>query len=305
MSNSAPTKTPFYRANHAERYARQELIDEIQSETGINLISFVCGRSATIARDDVMAFQDLLHNVAPETRLDLLLHTPGGDVDTAEKLLSMVRDTVKTARLRVIVPDFAKSAGTLIAIGADSIVMSDTSELGPMDPQFELRDARGNILVHSVLHYLAAYQEHSEALRKNPDDRVAAIMLSKLEPETVKLVQSVRDRATRCAERALQLGMFRNKPDRNHTAVAGRLVSIDHYPSHRQRIGWDEAKKDLQLEVEYLLPSTRVWQKFWELHLRQRISLHAEEKLFESKLVSLTTRMQNRHRDPEESGEMA
>ena len=65
---------------------------------------------------------------------------------------------VGTGRLRVIVPDFAKSAGTLIALAADKIVMSDSSELGPIDPQFLKKDGDGNARWLSVLSYLKAYE---------------------------------------------------------------------------------------------------------------------------------------------------
>lgn len=41
-------------------------------------------------------------------------------------------------RLTVIVPDQAKSAATLLALGAHQILMGPTSDLGPVDPQFQL-----------------------------------------------------------------------------------------------------------------------------------------------------------------------
>ena len=92
------------------------------------------GDESWIDLDDTMPFVDLLHNAPPDHDLDLLLHTIGGSADTAEKLMGMMRNHVATATLRVIVPDFAKSAGTLIVLGADRVVMSDMSELGPIDP---------------------------------------------------------------------------------------------------------------------------------------------------------------------------
>jgi ClpP class serine protease len=46
-----------------------------------------------------------------------MLHTGGGDIDAAEKLMAMIRKTVSTGGVRVIVPDSTKSAGTLMALG--------------------------------------------------------------------------------------------------------------------------------------------------------------------------------------------
>ena len=67
--------------------------------------------------------------------LDLLLQSPGGDIDKAENIVYMCRN--RFSSFRVIVPESAKSAATLIALAADSIIMGYTSELGPIDPQIE------------------------------------------------------------------------------------------------------------------------------------------------------------------------
>ena len=129
------SKTPAFQAMHALRYRRQDLIGEIEKLTGHKLICYLGGHHGEISRDDAVFFGDLLHNIPSDHPVDLLLQTPGGDIDAAEKLISMVRNRVGSARLRVIVPDYAKSAGTLIALGADVVMMSDSSELGPIDPQ--------------------------------------------------------------------------------------------------------------------------------------------------------------------------
>lgn len=122
------SKTPAFQAMNAARYKRQDMIRSIQQTTERRLICYVAGQAQMICRDDVLFFVDLLHHAERSAPLDLLLHTPGGDMDAAEKLITMVRNVVGSATLPFIVPDFAKSAGTLMALGADSIVMSDSSE---------------------------------------------------------------------------------------------------------------------------------------------------------------------------------
>src|SRR5262249_18981403 len=117
-----PRKTPFYQAINALRYQRQAIIERIQGRTRVKLICYVAGIGAPISRDDTIGFADLLYKLRSAAPLDLLLHTPGGDIDAAEKLISMVRAKVENARLRIIVPDFAKSAGTLMTLGADRLI---------------------------------------------------------------------------------------------------------------------------------------------------------------------------------------
>ena len=143
LDDAVPTirKTPFFQASHAARYQRQALIRQIEAASNRTLVCYVSGNACAIERDDTLPMVDLLHNIEVGSDIDLLLHTGGGDIDAAEKLISMVRQRVGTGTLRAIVPDYAKSAGTLMVLGTDVVLMSDTSELGPIDPQIVLADA--------------------------------------------------------------------------------------------------------------------------------------------------------------------
>ena len=280
------TRTPFFEASHASRYQRQTLIKKIQERTGRLLICYVSGPACLIDRDDTIAFVDLLHNVPPQRDLDLLLHTGGGDIDAAEKLISMLRNRVGSAELRIVVPDYAKSAGTLMVLGADRVVMSDTSELGPIDPQVVLSDGKGNRIPHSVQCYLDAYEQHTETLQRDPDNAAAQIMLAKLDPATIKLFEAVRDRARKFAEDQLKKGMFRN--DGNWSLAASALLNTKRWQSHGQMISWEDAQDPkIGLAVEYLEPKSEAWQDYWLLYCLQRLGAQDGQKLFESDYASL------------------
>jgi hypothetical protein len=277
----APTKTPFYEAIHALRYQRQAIIRRIQDNTGRKLLCYVAGDAAPLDRDDPVGFVDLLHNVQAGQDVDLLLHTVGGDIDVAEKLITMLRTKVGTGRLRVVVPDFAKSAGTLIAIGADVIVMSDMSELGPIDPQIVLTDGNGNRIRHSVQSYIDAYKAHTTALKKDPNDVAAAIMLGKLDPATVKLFESVMTRARSLAETLLQQGMFKELG--NWSQAASALIDTNRWQSHGQMISWQDATDPkIGLTVDYLDPKSDLWTEYWQIYCLQRLAVGDQQKLFES-----------------------
>jgi hypothetical protein len=280
-----PTKTPLYQAMHGDRYRRQDLIKQIQINSRRRLICYVSGIEALIDRDDTLGFVDLLHNMPRGGNLDLLLHTGGGNVDAAEKLIWMVRATVGAGHLRVIIPDFAKSAGTLIALGADKIVMSDTSELGPIDPQITLNDGHANFIPHSVLHYLDAYKTHSESLQLNANDVAAQIMLGKLDPATVKVFEAARDRAREVGEKHLRRWMFQTEKG-NFTDIVRLLMDIKRWPSHGQMINWQDAH-EIGLLVDYLDPESEEWRSYWQLYCLQRLAVKDRQKLFESEYTSL------------------
>src|SRR5688572_4740215 len=86
----ATEKTPMFTAMNAARYQRQTLIRDIESNNP-KLLCYVAGTKAAVDRVDTLGFVDMLHNVKPGEPIDLMLHTPGGDVDAAEKLITLVR----------------------------------------------------------------------------------------------------------------------------------------------------------------------------------------------------------------------
>lgn len=282
-----PTKTPFFQAIHALRYQRQAMIKLIESRLKHPIICYVSGNLCAIDRDDIIGFADLLHNIPIGSDLDLLLHTGGGDIDAAEKIISLVRKRVGEGKLRIIIPDFSKSAGTLMALGADSLIMSDTSELGPIDPQIVLADGDGNRIRYSVQNYLDAYVTHSATLAMSPTNVPAQIMLSKLDPGRVKLFESVRDRARNIAQNQLKRGMFRDGTG-NYTKTAAALLDTTRWLTHGQMISWEDAADDeIGLTVEYLEPTTEEWQEYWQLYCLQRLAIGDRQKLFESNYASL------------------
>jgi len=281
-TSPAPTKTPMYEAVNAPRYHRQELIKKIEAEFGRKLICYVSGSAATIDRDDTVGFMEVLHNLPPDTSIDLMLHSRGGDVDAAEKLLSLVQSTVGSGKLRVIIPEFAKSAGTLMVLGADTLLMSDTSELGTIDPQIWADDGQGNTVCHSVLSCIDAYSTHSAALVKDPNDPVARLMLGKLDPTTLQTYTAIRERARNFAENQLK------RKGRNFSAITSALLDTKRWPSHGQMIGWQDATHELNLEVEYLPPRSSQWQSYWRLYCLLRLAVSPKQNIFESAYASLT-----------------
>jgi hypothetical protein len=81
---------------------------------------------------DVHGFMECCYGVE-QRELDLVLHSPGGSPQAAERVLEYLR--TRFDYIRAIVPLQAKSAATMIALGCDEIVVGAHSELGPIDPQ--------------------------------------------------------------------------------------------------------------------------------------------------------------------------
>ena len=85
-----------------------------------------------ITNEDLNAFMSVMFGMDWTKGLTLLLHTPGGVTNAAETIVAYLHS--KFQDIEVIVPTYAMSAGTMVSLGANRIVMGRQSQLGPIDP---------------------------------------------------------------------------------------------------------------------------------------------------------------------------
>ena len=123
--------------------ARVRLLRLIEEKRGSRVISLIHRQETLsllgfpLARYiDINDSEEILRAIKltdPSLPIDLILHTPGGLVLAAEQIaLALCR---RKGKVTVLVPHYAMSGGTLIALAADEIVMDENAVLGPVDPQ--------------------------------------------------------------------------------------------------------------------------------------------------------------------------
>lgn len=272
------------------RWRRRGLIERIERETGRILLCYVSD-DPPIDRDDVLSLQALLDPVPLGSGIDLLLHSPGGYVDVAEKLVYMLRKRVEGHApsggdhgLTVIVPERAKSAATLMTFGADRIVMSSTSELGPIDPQFEV--LRGNrVEMHGVRAYLEAFQEAEELCRRHPENAVFRAAYERFDPLMAHRMRQEINRVGHAVEDLLQ-GSGSNYTLASRKFVAERWMDPQVLPTHEQTISYGKAQEFGLTHVEYVEPTTLLWRMYWTLYQALRKVCGDDRKVFESSALS-------------------
>lgn len=121
---------------------RRKYLKQISDITGRNVIAYYSGwlqkpnAADTAVNDkDKSGFMLAIHKLDKSKGLDLLLHTPGGDIAATESLVDYLY-SIFGKDIRVIVPQISMSAGTMIALCSKEIIMGKHSNLGPIDPQF-------------------------------------------------------------------------------------------------------------------------------------------------------------------------
>ncbi|MFL5816077.1 MAG: SDH family Clp fold serine proteinase [Conexibacter sp.] len=280
-----PEQTPLYHALERARYDRQARIRTIEERTGRRLIAYVAGGMTSISAVDIPPFVDILDDIPQDSDLDLLLHTPGGDVDQAERIVLLCRKRVGSGCFRVIVPDSAKSAGTLIAIAADSIVMGEPSELGPIDPQVTIATAKGEPMIRPAQSFLDGLR----AIVDQAEDELSAAyfpLLDKLDPALIDFCRKALQRSEQFAEKFLARYMLKDEPEKARQ-VAHALNDVREHLSHGAVIDAERAL-ELGLKVDLLAHDDDLWQAYWRLYCDIRMAMTgASSRLYEGRKASL------------------
>jgi len=119
--------------------SRLELIKQIEKDRNSAVICYITGdrdKFTTKIGDDVIPilFRHL-ELIGNKDSIDLLLYTRGGDMVVPIRIVKIMRSFCR--KFSILIPYRAHSAGTLIALGADEIVMTKLGELTPVDPTAE------------------------------------------------------------------------------------------------------------------------------------------------------------------------
>lgn len=194
---------------------------------------------APLVGTDIPVLGNVLRKVGDVHTLNLILHSPGGDGTVVEKTVSLCR--TQCHRFRVVIPNEAKSAATLIALAADEIVMGPPSELGPIDAQVP-------VVANGVWQYLSAQsfidardelrREHAELVKKGEDTTAVLQMIASLDLPFIVECERMMDFGRDVAKKLLGMYMFKRGPGRSDkiTKVVETLSSVKRFKVHgRQR----------------------------------------------------------------------
>ncbi|MFN7220099.1 MAG: SDH family Clp fold serine proteinase [Burkholderiales bacterium] len=195
---------------------------------------------------DKTGFMTCSHEVNRSAGLDLILHTPGGDVSATESLIDYLH-SLYNGDIRAIVPQLAMSGGTLMALSCSEIIMGRQSSLGPVDPQIGGMPAQG---------ILEEFEQAKAEITQNS----AAIplwqpILQKYWPTLITSCQHAITLSDDLLKRFLEQCMFKNDPqplrDQKIATVAQALGKQKTSLTHNRHISVDAAIK-LGLNVQRL-----------------------------------------------------
>lgn len=231
---------------------RRKYLRQLQRHTGRNVIAYYSGflskprvEGTEINDEDKNGFMLCIHNLDKTKGLDLLLHTPGGDGAATESLVDYLR-SIFGLNIRVIVPQIAMSAGTMIACSCNEILMGRESSLGPIDPQFGIIGAIG-LMTEVRRAYLEILNNPQAALFWNP-------ILGKITPSFIQRCEEAIKNSNEFITRTLAENMFSTLSARSRVAKikkVSKLLSNEEGRGHNTHFQF-EACEAAELNVSRL-----------------------------------------------------
>lgn len=238
------------------RYSdRKVILEKIEAERKSKAILYVTGdrpgMETQISPEIIDFFVDHLDALWPVNRISLVLHTNGGSTAAAWRLVNLLRTFCE--ELEVIVPAKAMSAGTLICLGADKILMTKQATLGPIDPSLNgplnpmitgMPNQRAPVSVEAIQGYIDVVREKLEITESQPLAGIWSNLASQIHPLVLGQIfrsrQQIRDLATKLLK-------YQSKPSKDLRNIVSFLCSES--GSHDHSINRREAS-ELGLEVE-------------------------------------------------------
>ncbi len=234
-----------------------DLIKNLEKQRNSRLISYVTSDrvpfATRIASDIVPLLSNLLDKIGKVKRISLFLYTSGGDMLAPIRIVKLIRNHCEN--FEVLVPYKAHSAGTLIAMGADRIVMDKLGELSPVDPttghpfnpQNPLNPQQHLEISVEDLNSYFLFAKEKAGVKEDQMEGIYKLLVDKLHPLSIGNAYRAYRMARLLTERLLWLHMDKKIDEEKINKIVKEItgdITIHAYPIDR-----DEAS-DLGLKIE-------------------------------------------------------
>lgn len=261
---------------------RKELIARLEEKVNARLLVLITGdrqgMETRVAPDVLPLVPEHLARIGSTENLALFLYTPGGDSIAGWGLVNLLRQYC--TRLKVLVPFRALSCGTLIALGADEILMGKHGLLSPVDPSVASpfnppapgvqQPGRISLLPVSVEDMIGFLDLARKEIGLKADEsmvEVLRILADKVHPLALGAVYRAREQNSSLARRLLL-------SHSNNEGKVNRIVKqlTQELPTHSYLIGRMEALREIELDI--IEPIDEIEKLMWDLYKEYESWLH-------------------------------
>lgn len=229
-----------------------QLIQDLEKTRGNRVIVYWLPPTARMSEAVVTSFYDHLTAIGKQKAIDLVLFTHGGDTEIPWRLVTLIREFCD--KFSVLIPYRAYSGGTLLAMGADEIVMTPLSVLGPIDPTrthplLPKREGAAEaepISVQDMRHAMRFISETAlpgEGTQYTPEAmaEIVTALFDKIHPLAIGAIEQSYALAKLIGIKCLSSHMDPVKDKKKIEEIVNTLC--DEYKSHAYQISRKEAKE--------------------------------------------------------------
>ena len=226
----------------------RELLKKLEKTDNILALSYINGSkqplnlfATRIAHDTIPILYDEFENHSKKDHLILVLRSSGGILEVPLSIVNLIREYFK--KFTVYIPEMAHSAATLIALGADEIIMSPFSSLSPIDPQINIpsnEDQKKGSKVNFSVEDVAGYYKLLDKLGITDEGKIKALefLTNTLQPTLLGQIERVRELIHIIAEKIIKVYTI---DETKKQVIIKKLV--EEIPSHGYWISRSEAKE--------------------------------------------------------------
>ncbi len=256
---------------HQDQSTRIPLFEGIQEifEGRVLVTYFTSFRyPVEISDEDCDMLQNVLQGIDCSKGLVLMIDSPGGNGLVAERIVNICRAYSGTHDYWALVAGKAKSAATIISMGASKIIMSNASELGPVDPQI-IMEENGSYKFFSAHNLVSGYERlFSEAKTASGPIEPYLQQLANYDDREITKYRSIIELADDISVKILKSGMLKNF-SKNEIK---KKIEIFLKPSagtiaHSRPIYYDEVVA-CGLNVQNIDIDSKDWKLIYQLYCR-------------------------------------
>ena len=248
---------------------RQPLIRKIQRilKRPLLLLATSFSQPVMIDDSDVDVIEGMLQTMDLSNGLVLLISSPGGDAIAAERIVNICRSYSGAGDYWAIVPGRAKSAATMICLGASKILMCAASELGPTDPQLVIEED-GQPKRFSIWNIVRSYEDLFEKAAQTKGNLEPFLQqLTHYDARDIEEYRSAQQLAEDIVVRCLRSGMMSGKTEATVKRQMKLFLTPSKTKSHGRPILEQEAAA-CGVKIEHHEYSERLWRLCKELRIR-------------------------------------
>lgn len=268
---------------HQGPETRKPFLRKLERLLGTPVVTYYTSFNMPVAMspEDIQMMESVLQGMDLSKGLAVVLSSPGGNPLSAEGIIRVCRSYSGTGNFAAVIPGQAKSAATMVCMGAERLIMGPASELGPVDPQVAIVES-GQVRWFSAHNVVRSYEKlFADAVKSDGNLEPYLQQLQHYDSQEVEEHRSAIKLSEDIAVRALRSGMMKGKTVKEvRECIKIFLEPATRAVVHGRAIHREEAES-CGLKIESCEAASDLWKAVYALHIRCQnfVSIHAAKSI--------------------------